>query len=350
MSDTDTQQFGKGAALMASINQLGLISLPFKRLLRYLMPRNVRERFIYHRALTSEKVAEKLSAGLVKRADFMDAVIRNNSAAEESGKGHQVVTVKEMGLNMAIMIFAGSETVASTLIGILTALFQTPAALAELQSEIRSAFSKEAEITPSRVRDLEYLTAVINEGLRMYTPVPYTPPRVTPKGGAYICDRFVPEGVRVLIALTQAFPAIPPLYIYLTKVQTFVALNQLPANYSPLNYANPIPFSPERFLSSSSTSSTEQQPDIPSIHQPFLIGRHHCLGYKIAWAEMRLVLARILWTFDMEVDGAQSGWEFKQATDGEKGEGKWGFNFAEHKTFLFWEKNPLWVNLKERKW
>lgn len=181
---------------MASLNLLGLFGGPFVSLLKYLMPTAVRERMMYHRALTAEKVQENISAGTdSKRADFMDAVLQTNDNASKSGKSYQSLNIREIEINMTILIFAGSETVASSLAGIITALMQNPTTLAKLQDEIRHTFQTEQDVTAASVRPLEYLTAVINEGLRLYPPVPYGVPRVTPKGGAYVCNQFVPEGV-----------------------------------------------------------------------------------------------------------------------------------------------------------
>ena len=35
-----------------------------------------------------------------------------------------------------------------------------------------------------------------------------------------------------------------------------------------------------------------------SASKPFSIGFHSCLGRPLAWVELRLVLARLLWAFD----------------------------------------------------
>ena len=53
--------------------------------------------------------------------------------------------------------------------------------------------------------------------------------------------------------------------------------------------------------------------------QPFLMGRHSCLGIKVAYMEMRLALARLLWSFDV-------------ALADEKDRFDWG----EQRTFIFW--------------
>ena len=36
--------------------------------------------------------------------------------------------------------------------------------------------------------------------------------------------------------------------------------------------------------------------------KPFSIGPNACLGKRLAWTEMRLLLARLVWEFDVSVD------------------------------------------------
>ena len=67
--------------------------------------------------------------------------------------------------------------------------------------------------------------------------------------------------------------------------------------------------------------------------QPFSIGRHGCIGQRLAWAEMRLVLARLLYAFDIQL-----------VHPNQQDQG--GFDFVKQKTFIFWEKEPLMVRLK----
>lgn len=71
---------------------------------------------------------------------------------------------------MTVLIFAGSETTASGLSGILRILLQNKHPLTKLIHEIRSSFADEAEITMAPVGRLKYLEAVINEGLRVCPP------------------------------------------------------------------------------------------------------------------------------------------------------------------------------------
>lgn len=52
------------------------------------------------------------------------------------------------------------------------------------------------------------------------------------------------------------------------------------------------------------------------------------LDISLAYAEMRMILARVIYNFDLEIAEESRGWMEKQ------------------RIFLFWEKGPLHVHLK----
>lgn len=58
--------------------------------------------------------------------------------------------------------------------------------------------------------------------------------------------------------------------------------------------------------------------------QPFSVGRHQCIGMKLAYAEMRIIIARVLWSFDIQLADPEDRFE-------------WG----EQATYIFWDKKPL---------
>lgn len=54
---------------------------------------------------------------------------------------------------------------------------------------------------------------------------------------------------------------------------------------------------------------------------PFLIGERSCVGQSVAWAEMLLAIARLLWFFDFETASGKAGRvgeAFHITEDGEK--------------------------------
>ena len=204
--------FGKGIAMMASLNFLGLTSGPIGHLLKFAIPKAAREKMVYHRELTEQKVASYLESSKTTkdRAAFIDAALHYNESAKTPA---DVISKPEMDINMSILIFAGSETTSSALSAIMRYLLQNDACLSKLTEEIRLSFSTEADITVSTISKLPYLTACISESLRLGPPVVIGLPRVVPKGGAWICDRHVPAGVRPpLLSLYQ-----PPSRVLLTS-------------------------------------------------------------------------------------------------------------------------------------
>lgn len=58
--------------------------------------------------------------------------------------------------------------------------------------------------------------------------------------------------------------------------------------------------------------------------QPFGIGRHSCIGMKLAYAEMRLILARILYVFDITLADEKDRWD-------------WG----DQQTYIFWVRRLI---------
>jgi cytochrome P450 len=187
--------------------------------------------------------------------------------------------------------------------------------------EIRNTFSSPSEITVSSTHNLPLLTAVIQESMRMSPSVVVGVPRVIPQGGATICNELLPEG-------------------------TYVVVNQFAAFRSALNFTDPDVFDPNRFLQSTGKIQSYNQsihfnpkssssPDDLSAFHPFSIGRHQCLGIRLAWAMLRLSLARLLYTFDVEFANPEDERNKK--------------DFAEQKTFMFWEKEELKVKLSMAK-
>lgn len=94
-----------------------------------------------------------------------------------------------------MLIVAGSETTATLLSAATFFLATNPASLAKLNDEVRSTFQSEDQIDMLSVQNLKYLSAVLDESMRLYPPVPSSSPRMIGKGGDKIIGEFIPEGV-----------------------------------------------------------------------------------------------------------------------------------------------------------
>lgn len=77
---------------------------------------------------------------------------------------------------------------------------------------------------------------------------------------------------------------------------------------SPKLFHRPESFVPERWLPSPSCPAEYAADQLSAVH-PFSLGPRRCLGQALAMIEMRLILARLVWAFDMEaVPGSLLDW------------------------------------------
>jgi hypothetical protein len=96
-----------------------------------------------------------------------------------------------------MFIIAGSETTATALVGTINHLVQNPDKKEKLMTEIRSKFEASSDIDVTFTKDLPYLTACINEGLRLCNPIPAGLPRCAPATGASVCGHWLPPNVNI---------------------------------------------------------------------------------------------------------------------------------------------------------
>lgn len=106
-------------------------------------------------------------------------------------------------MNAALFIVAGSETTASSLASLCNNVLRYPQKYAKLKAEIRGAFQKEEDISLEKVMGLEYLSACLEENLRMFPPAPIGFLRSINPGGDTIDGEFLPGGVSLFKIASQ---------------------------------------------------------------------------------------------------------------------------------------------------
>jgi cytochrome P450 len=126
-------------------------------------------------------------AMVTDRPDFMSFLLKYN---DEKG-----LSIPEIRSNSNVLIPGGSETTGTFLAGTTWHLLKNPDKMKKLVDEVRGAFTAQEEINVVKLNGLKYLTAVIEEGLRVYPPVPSNMPRMTPSEGANVCGKWVPGNV-----------------------------------------------------------------------------------------------------------------------------------------------------------
>lgn len=249
----------------------------------------------YHIHHTRQKVVNRLSLQDIDHRDFIWYILRQKEKGVE-------LTQDEIIANAGLFIVAGSETTANALSGLVARLIWNPYVYEKLVQEIRTTFRDEAAIDFRAITALPYLNASIEEILRVHPPVPSGPPRVVPPEGDTIDGTYIPGGVTVSVGQWTT------------------------CHYSG-HFQKPDEFLPERWI------DPDYGDEVKKAAQPFSAGPRNCLGKNLAYMEMRLVVARLLWNFDIvSIDGAPA-WD-------PAGE------MRHKRAFMVWEKQPLMIKLK----
>lgn len=131
--------------------------------------------------------ALKSRSETTEKKDFMSFILR--------GKEEKGLTDEEVHVNAALLIAAGSETSATLCSAAVYYLCMNKNAYDKVRDEVRAAFQNESDITFTSVPQLPYLSAVVDESLRIHPPAPVTLPRRTIPEGNVIDGHFVPGNV-----------------------------------------------------------------------------------------------------------------------------------------------------------
>ena len=96
------------------------------------------------------------------------------------------------------------------------------------------------------------------------------------------------------------------------------------------NFGSPDAFIPERWLTEDGNvvgaGARTGRVHEPQAFMPFSHGPRNCLGKGLAWTELRIILSKLIWHFDIVKKGPEYDWR-------------------EQLTFVMWEKKPLIVGL-----
>ncbi|RYP61837.1 hypothetical protein DL771_009987 [Monosporascus sp. 5C6A] len=246
-----------------------------------------------HNQFVTTKVSQRMKLG-AERYDLIEGLIKKK---DELFSGSEEDRLSLLRMNASVLILAGSETTATLLSGAVYLLTMNPDKLAKLTREVRDNFASDDEITLLSVNDLPYMLACLNESLRLYPPVAVGTARQVPRGGASVLGKFIPEN-------------------------TVVAVWHWAISRDPNFWTEPHMFQPERFM-----GDPKFKNDHIDAMQPFSYGPRDCVGRNLAYAEMRLILSKIIWHFDMVIDDGSRRW------------------LPDQKVYILWDKPDLNIYL-----
>lgn len=165
----------------------------------------------------------------------------------------------------------GTETSALSVEMALCELIRHPQILKKLQEEITEVAQGRCMINEEDLEKMQYLKAVIKETLRMHPLSPLLGPHASTQD-VKLMGYDIPAGTQVLI-------------------------NAWTIGRDPTLWEEPTEFKPERFLPNSMNYSGNHNFE----WLPFSAGRRQCPGIQFAMAFVELVLANIVYKFDLEL-------------------------------------------------
>ncbi|PHH89659.1 hypothetical protein CDD83_5577 [Cordyceps sp. RAO-2017] len=252
--------------------------------------------------LTTAKIDRRLARGDLTgvRSDFMTPVVGRIDDSGQKG-----ITKKELTTNGLAFVIADCQLTTVALSASIYLLLRNRPTWRRLADEVRRRFQTDDDITVHSTQGLPYLEAVINETLRLHHPTPISLPRSVPAEGRMIDGTFVPGN-------------------------TVIGINLQNIQNSPTLWQEPRQFHPERFLPASDPLYERRfDRDVKAAFMPFSTGPRNCLGAKVFLAQARVFLAKVVWNFDLALEGEQGDW-------------------LDQKAYLVFEPKPLPVRVVPR--
>ncbi|KAK7723494.1 hypothetical protein SLS63_008788 [Diaporthe eres] len=273
------------ASMGAMSRRIPILKLAFP----FILPKELPQLLARYNELTREKTLKRVKmAGEVYRPDFFQQIL---------SKGGDQVHFEELIQQASSLIIAGSETTATFLTSVTFHLLKNRPYLDELTREVRTAFQTAEDINAARCSELKYLNAVIEEGLRIWPPLSFGQLRESP--GAVVSGVYLPPG-------------------------TVCSVDMWSVHHNPKYWKDPDSFRPERWLG-------DGFGDNKDAFNPFILGPRACLGINLAYLEMRVILALLVFTYDWEM--ANPDLDF----------------WKDARTTLFWVKPAVMVRFHPRK-
>jgi cytochrome P450/nitrite reductase/ring-hydroxylating ferredoxin subunit len=183
--------------------------------------------------------------------------------------------------NLLTMLLAGEDTTAYTLAWAVHHLAESPEAVARLRTETDAVLRGQAAPDDiDAVQRLAYAGAVANETMRLRPVAPLL--LFEANHDTAVGDIAVPKGQWIMLLMRP--PAVDASH-----------------------FGEPAAFRPERWLDAAAVAGAHE----PSTHMPFGSGPRICPGRSLALIEMKLLLAMLYSSFDVERVG--EGTEVREA-------------------------------------
>jgi cytochrome P450 len=206
--------------------------------------------------------------------NLLEAMI---AAADEGGSG---LTDEHVAGNVFTMLLAGEDTTANTLAWMIYLLGRNPDALRRATEEVQRLAPDPAAFTPEQMASLDYLEACASETMRLKPVGPFIV--LEALHDTTLADVLVPRG-------------------------TFVWCVMRHDSVSEAHFPEPTVFNPSRWLDSADPALTPSSPK--RVSMPFGAGPRVCPGRYLAMLEIKMAMAMLLASFEIDSVGTADGTE-----------------------------------------
>jgi len=193
-----------------------------------------------------------------KTADLLEYMIHASNDPE-----NQTLTKEELRYNIAMYMLAGHDTTANALATTLYLLAIHKDVQQKVRDEIERVLGDNLMPTMEQQKELKYMNMVINENLRLYTPIPRLPNRCA---------------VQDIKFRNHVIPAKTPLALFIYGV-----------HHSSNNWENPEKFIPERFEKEN------------NAYLSFGSGNRSCIGNNFSLIEQRVMFCALLRKYEVSL-------------------------------------------------
>ncbi|KAJ7612112.1 benzoate para-hydroxylase [Roridomyces roridus] len=214
-------------------------------------------------------VSKRLNSGAY-RADILGKLIE---ARTRDGVEVDESMLRELVAETVTLLSAGSDTTASSVAALVYLVKTHPEVHRKLVMELESSISVQEIPTHPQVKDLPYLQAVINEGLRHYATMASGLPRLVPQGGVELLGTYIPAGTEISV----------PAYTLQHEESIWGG--------------DPEVFRPERWL-----EAPEKGQYLSKYLLTFGKGPRACLGKNLAYMETQLMLATVILRYNIQIE------------------------------------------------
>ncbi|KOS42691.1 hypothetical protein ACN38_g6432 [Penicillium nordicum] len=218
------------------------------------------------------RVKDRVDMG--DKVEEKDVFWRMSTAKDQ--KRNWEYSLKDIWTESMLLLGAGTDTTSSTMSALFFYILHDPDALSRVTAEIRAAFDNEDEIIAGpKLNSCHFLHACVDETMRLLPAVANGSPRRVLPGGLTVGGQHIPEGVTVSSSL----------YVLFRKNEYF---------------ENPDEFQPRRWIVDPEFGTDEESVSMAKrAFCPFSVGPRSCVGWKLAWMELNVVLARSVFLYDM---------------------------------------------------